>query len=151
MFLASVQHTGTHYMQRCFIRGEVEHAHFYPKNKKRICRATDVIIPLRHPVAVAISWMKRGKQGFVLEWLRMQWAKSPLFFPLENKPWKELEALSDFEIVRRADRATNLEDYPERIAWETGDIDTVKNYLGEQWYVCQNLLKSDPIASRYYG
>lgn len=153
MFLASVQHTGTHFMRRCFVNGvwKVDHAHFYTEHKAKICRATDIVIPLRHPVAVAISWQRRGKEGFVWEWRRMRWANSPLFFPLENPPWEALEELSDFEIVRRKDRVTNLGDYPERLAWEAGDIDIVKNYLGEQWDVCQRLLKSDPIASHYYG
>lgn len=136
-------------MRRCLPQN-ISFAHFYPENKEKICQAADIVIPLRHPVAVAISWKKRGKTGFAYEWRRMCWASDPLFFPLETKPWRVLEVLTK-DVDRRTEIATNLGEYPERLAWQQGDIDTVKDYLGEQWDVCQELLAFDPIARDYYG
>src|SRR5690606_1538325 len=129
------------------IGGPVTGTHFWPEYMGLIEELSvkhKTVDPLRHPVAVAISWKKRGRDGYYDGWRLMSEANlfDPFFFPLETQPYEELEAYLG-RTVNRVDRVVGAHQaYDEKLWWERGLVAGVRKFLREYWDQAQELLQT---------
>lgn len=61
MIIASVPHTGSRFTQSLFQKKPVFLHVYKGESIEEIIKHSQIIVPLRHPLAVAQSWVNRGK------------------------------------------------------------------------------------------
>jgi len=122
-------------------------AHFDDERTETIIdlsRTMKTVIPLRHPAFVAVSWRKRNEDNFLQQWLRMCWVPQAFYFPLETKPFDELQEYTGVTLNRQVGMVNSLGKYPEK-----QDLQTARDFLGDEWGDVQTALNS-PIGRKFY-
>ena len=169
IIVPSVQHTGMHFLREVLggrqakmrfddltIRYseklprpyEIIHGHFDNRTPllKALSDTRKTVIPLRHPMKVAVSWKKRGAEErrtptFLDQWLRMDEFSNAFFFPLEVKPFTALEKYIGRPVIRTTEIYGAQEyDYP----------DDVEAFLGGDMFLVELALKTK-IGKRFYA
>lgn len=159
ILVPTVKHTGTRYLlsllgnSKAKLRndGEVDrgsnynlvHSHFDKRTEhiRRLSKSHKTVIPLRHPAFVAVSWKKRKQGSFLKEWLNIC---EGFYFPLETKPFDELEDYVGFELNRHQNVLNSIGEYPEKHS-----LDAARQYLGDLWSDVEVALDTD-IAKQFY-
>ncbi len=154
-------HSGTHYMcdvlglspgVDTFHPGENKEGHLYVHTRFEdainLSKKHKTVVPLRHPGFIAVSWKKRGtakRKHLSLwdQWSRLDEAEG-FFFPIENKPFDELEDYVGFPVNRKVGVVASVGDYAEK-----KNVDTAKKYLGKDWELVEQMLSTD-VGKRYY-
>jgi hypothetical protein len=137
------------------------HAHFYTAHLQSIRSFSGqykTVVPLRHPVAVALSWWIRRPnlvKGVKEEWENMRralWGRDVFFFPLETKPFDALQAYLGWGVCRIQSREGSRGDYEARDYWEAGDIDKLLKTKARQAYkIGMDILDRCELAQHFYG
>ena len=160
ILLATIKHTGTNYCFSVLNRertrltrdGLIEHdadilwSHFDIRTPYvlELSKRMKTVIPLRHPARIAISWRKRGQTGWLKEWMRMGEVEDAFYFPLETKPFDELEEFTGFTLNRHDEVINSIGDYRER------DLVSMGRYLGDEWGDVFTALET-PVGRKIYG
>jgi hypothetical protein len=110
----------------------------------KISEMLPTVIPLRHPALIATSFKKRKQGGYVKEWMRMCEIEG-FHFPLETKPYDELEEYLGRPVVRDDTVVNSIGEYPEK-----DSIQSAKAYLGIDWVNVEAMLAT-PIGQRFYS
>lgn len=153
MIITSVPHCGTHFAKQLFKGHEYNLSHTYPDQMERIVRlATEgpCIIPMRHPLSVALSWKQRGKDpnDAMPFWGRLIYQLDPLnpfYLPLDlddRDAWLyalndglDMYLVTDWEIVRGAEpRDQNVFLESPEIARVEQMIETYAEFFGQFGY-----------------
>lgn len=152
ILVPSVPHTGTHFVRDHLLAGcpvPVKCEHIYPNSRvdlERIAGQAGVttIVPLRHPMAVALSWKQRGKELALLPdyWRRLVThidRHEPCYLPVDH-PCRDafldrlnarLRARHDFE-VQAGDWPVLRDDTPKAVAWlDLGELSTTADLMRE--------------------
>jgi hypothetical protein len=107
------------------------------------------VIPLRHPAAIATSWKKREgrpnhKTTWYDQWLNMCEVENAFHFPLETKPFSELEKFTGTRVYHYDQVMASIGDYPEK-----KDLKTMRDFLGKEWSFVEKALNTN-IGRRFY-
>ena len=142
-------HTGTHYI--CEVLGldmGTQAAHIRREGAIESVQGYKVVMPLRHPALVAVTFKKRGwaeRNGW--SWLE-QWQRlddvQGFFFPIETKPFDDLEAYVGYSVDRIEQPVASLGNYPEKQS-----LDAAKSYLASEWADVEKALCTN-VGSEYY-
>jgi len=173
--IGSVQHSGTHFIRRAIggtcakltVKNDVRprdkrkefqmvHAHFDERTDAlhHWASGNKVIIPLRHPAAVAVSWKKRPDHRkrtptFLDQWKRMD-EFDAFFFPLDENnltsmPFDELEEYLGRSVSRSSKTAGSIGDYKEK-----KNLQAMRDFLQEDWALVEEALQTH-IGWKFYG
>jgi hypothetical protein len=161
ILVTSVKHTGTNYLlsvlgseerirtdrqgKRKSPDADAIWAHINEPIAKTLSTELKTVIPLRHPMNVAISWKKRGESGWLDHWMMMDEFTDAFFFPLEAKPFDELQEFTGLDLNRHDKRIRSIGEYPER-----NDLVAAGYFLGKEWGDVFKALQST-IGSKYYA
>lgn len=157
IYVLSVMHSGTRFLWQTLgvvLHEDLWHISDLPQSNCKAVAAHTVVdgaiefakdyktvVPLRHPALIAVSWKKRidNKLGDghlrirkeYFDWLE-EWKKlddvDAFFFPLETRPYDDLEDFTGFSVNRSVDTRFSIGDYPEKHS-----IMAAKEYLGDEW------------------
>jgi len=125
------------------------HGHFDHRTEllKELAKTRKMVIPLRHPALIAVSWKARGEDGnrrtptFLDQWVRMDEFPDAFFFTMEEKPFDDLETYLG-RPVNRIKRYVNKMDYE----FPTN----VLEYLGDDRHLVEKALQTD-VGKRFYS
>ena len=118
--IASVPHCGSHFTNALLTSCGVKYysRHTYPTDMDQLLLGDDFIVPMRHPIGVAMSWKMRGKDpnDAMPFWGRLIYQIAPFlpyYLPLDlpdREAWlhvlnegMDLELVTDWETVRGAE------------------------------------------------
>jgi hypothetical protein len=108
VLVASVRHTGTHFLCRAIGDGVIR-MHLDPRCRDEIVAlsaAMQTFVPLRHPWLVAATWKEWGyPMPLLLECFQeIDTLTDPVFFPIESKPFDVLESRLKRDVNRDTSR-----------------------------------------------
>lgn len=179
-FVVSIKHSGTHTMRAIVAglkyreklrklpqfgkakEGDNCQVHFEPLYKNEILKWREafgnMIVPLRDPRAMCLSWYMRRRQesqvgNFIEEWRCMVDVLSQVdhfIFPMEIAPYDELEKYLGQPVHRIDQVLGTMGDYPEKQLLRDGKHDELRKMIGQPYKHAMKLVQSDPIASKYY-
>jgi hypothetical protein len=108
------------------------------------------VIPLRHPALIAVSHKKREGQPrhdipWYIQWDKMCEVENAFHFPLETKPFDELEEFTGMKVKRIDGVIHSIGNYPEK-----KDLKTMRDFLQKDWDFVEKALKTN-IGQRFYN
>lgn len=160
ILLPTVKHTGTNFTlgvlggrpTKIDKNGNVQNpwadvvmSHFDKRTPhiKEYARHIKTVIPLRHPALVAVSWKKRKQSGWLAEWLNMCEVEG-FYFPMETKPFDELEEFIGAKVNRLDTVINSIGEYDEK-----KNLTTARDFLGSDWVDVEIALNTE--AGRIYA
>ncbi len=170
LLVLTVQHTGTVFTLKALgfpyyelrkvrtpFKGGIIHSHFIDESLdsiRELHKELKTVITLRHPILVALSHKWRGAYvgEFARYWDKMtEIVSDGFFFPMETKPWDDLERYVGRPVTRSEKVENSVGEYSYKTYYEKGKMDHVKEWLGSDWDHCQRILEECWIAREFYA
>ena len=165
-----MQHSGTHFIRNCIggrcakltVKNDVRprdkrkpfqlvHAHFDERTDAlhHWAIGRKVVIPIRHPAKIAVSWNKRDDHRkrtptFLDQWVRMD-EFDAFFFPLEEMPFNELEEYLGQSVNRARKPLGTIGNYDEK-----KNLQAMREFLKDDWELVESALETN-IGRKFYN